>query len=326
MGATAHALGAATWETFAYDEDGNLLTPELLRLPRAARARHAAAQDRRDRVAVAVLGARHEGHGRGRRRRASTRSAPRCRTRSSAVGGAIIHDSHNPYHRVFSILQRPGGDAGRREGRERMNVEGTKEFEASRERVWAIISDPAGMAGLMPGVEGFEVDRRHALARQGQGAARPRRAQDDDGLRAARGAAARVRLDARQGQGHGRDDGHDHVVHAERRGRPHAHGVGGRRQARRRARLDGPARAAADRQPAGRGHHDRAREAARKARHDGSVPRRRDAADDGAAGGDARVGARHGRGRARHDLARRGLPVVAQARHGGQVLDGARRA
>ena len=42
---------------------------ELLRLPRAARARHAAAQDGRDRVAVAVLAARHEGHGRGRRRR-----------------------------------------------------------------------------------------------------------------------------------------------------------------------------------------------------------------------------------------------------------------
>ena len=38
-----------------------------------------------------------------------------------------------------------------------MNVEGTKEFAAPRERVWAIISDPAGMAGLMPGVEGFEV-------------------------------------------------------------------------------------------------------------------------------------------------------------------------
>ena len=38
-----------------------------------------------------------------------------------------------------------------------MNVEGTREFEASRERVWAIISDPAGMASLMPGVEGFEV-------------------------------------------------------------------------------------------------------------------------------------------------------------------------
>jgi carbon monoxide dehydrogenase subunit G len=38
-----------------------------------------------------------------------------------------------------------------------MKVEGTKEFEAPRDRVWAIISDPAGMAGLMPGVEDFEV-------------------------------------------------------------------------------------------------------------------------------------------------------------------------
>jgi len=38
-----------------------------------------------------------------------------------------------------------------------MNVEGTREFDASRERVWAIISDPAGMAGLMPGVDGFEI-------------------------------------------------------------------------------------------------------------------------------------------------------------------------
>ncbi len=38
-----------------------------------------------------------------------------------------------------------------------MNVEGTRDFAASRERVWAIISDPAGMAGLMPGVDGFEV-------------------------------------------------------------------------------------------------------------------------------------------------------------------------
>ena len=38
-----------------------------------------------------------------------------------------------------------------------MKVDGTKEFDASRDRVWAVISDPAGMAGLMPGVEGFEV-------------------------------------------------------------------------------------------------------------------------------------------------------------------------
>ena len=29
MGATAHAIGAAMWESFAYDEDGNLLTPNF---------------------------------------------------------------------------------------------------------------------------------------------------------------------------------------------------------------------------------------------------------------------------------------------------------
>jgi carbon monoxide dehydrogenase subunit G len=38
-----------------------------------------------------------------------------------------------------------------------MKVDGTRDFEAPRERVWEIISDPAGMASLMPGVEGFEV-------------------------------------------------------------------------------------------------------------------------------------------------------------------------
>ena len=42
---------------------------QLLRLPRAARARHAAAQDRLHREPVAVHAARHEGDGRGRRRR-----------------------------------------------------------------------------------------------------------------------------------------------------------------------------------------------------------------------------------------------------------------
>ncbi len=40
---------------------------ELLRLPRAAHARHATPEDRRDRVSVAVHPARHEGDGRGRR-------------------------------------------------------------------------------------------------------------------------------------------------------------------------------------------------------------------------------------------------------------------
>ena len=56
------------------------------------------------------------------------------------------------------------------------------------------------------------------------------------------------------------------------------------------------------------------------------VPHRRDAADDGAARRDARVGARDGRGGHGHDLARRGLPVVAQARDGGALVDRRRRA
>ena len=57
---------------------------QLLRLPRAPRAGHAAAEDRRDGVAVAGRAARREGHGRGRRRRDPLHllrdpgRAPRC--------------------------------------------------------------------------------------------------------------------------------------------------------------------------------------------------------------------------------------------------------
>lgn len=47
-----------------------------------------------------------------------------------------------------------------------MIVNGTREFEASRAVVWSVIDDPAQMAGLMPGVEGFEIaDERHWRAK-----------------------------------------------------------------------------------------------------------------------------------------------------------------
>ncbi len=47
-----------------------------------------------------------------------------------------------------------------------MNVNGTKELPATREAVWNVINDPAKMAGLMPGVEGLEIqDDRHWTAR-----------------------------------------------------------------------------------------------------------------------------------------------------------------
>ncbi len=47
-----------------------------------------------------------------------------------------------------------------------MKVEGTKEFAAPRETVWKVLNDPAQMAQLMPGVEGFDVqDERHWRAK-----------------------------------------------------------------------------------------------------------------------------------------------------------------
>ena len=47
-----------------------------------------------------------------------------------------------------------------------MRVEGTRRYEAPRERVWEVLNDPAEMAGLMPGVESFEiVDDTHWKAK-----------------------------------------------------------------------------------------------------------------------------------------------------------------
>jgi carbon monoxide dehydrogenase subunit G len=45
-------------------------------------------------------------------------------------------------------------------------VSGTKELAAARETVWGVISEPAEMAKLMPGVESFDVtDERHWTAK-----------------------------------------------------------------------------------------------------------------------------------------------------------------
>jgi carbon monoxide dehydrogenase subunit G len=47
-----------------------------------------------------------------------------------------------------------------------MKVSGERQFEAPRETVWQVLNDPAQMAGLMPGVEGFEIkDDRHWQAK-----------------------------------------------------------------------------------------------------------------------------------------------------------------
>jgi len=47
-----------------------------------------------------------------------------------------------------------------------VRIEGTRRYEASRDRVWEVLNDPAEMAGLMPGVESFEiVDDTHWKAK-----------------------------------------------------------------------------------------------------------------------------------------------------------------
>jgi uncharacterized protein len=38
-----------------------------------------------------------------------------------------------------------------------VKVEGTRSYTAPRESVWDVLNDPAEMAGLMPGVESFEI-------------------------------------------------------------------------------------------------------------------------------------------------------------------------
>src|SRR5690348_14843915 len=64
-----------------------------------------------------------------------------------------------------------------------------------------------------------------------------------------------------------------------------------------------------------------ARSPASRTSSNARLPDRGHAADDGAAGGDAGVRARDGRGGYGHDLARGGVSVVAQARDGGAFVD-----
>jgi uncharacterized protein len=46
-----------------------------------------------------------------------------------------------------------------------MRVEGTRHFEAPREKVWEVLNDPARLAKTMPGVQSFDVeDDRHWTA------------------------------------------------------------------------------------------------------------------------------------------------------------------
>jgi CO/xanthine dehydrogenase Mo-binding subunit len=106
MGATAHAIGAAIWETFAYDEDGNLLTPNFYdyHVPHALDMPPLKTGAIESPSPFSVLGTKGMGEGGG----AGIHAV--CAALQDAlepVGRPIIYDSHNPYHRVFEILRDP---------------------------------------------------------------------------------------------------------------------------------------------------------------------------------------------------------------------------
>jgi 2-furoyl-CoA dehydrogenase large subunit len=112
MGATALAIGAATWEIYSYDEDGNLLTPNFYdyHVPHALDMPPLETAAIESPSPFTPLGTKGMGEGGGAGIHAicaAVQDALRSR------GGALVADSHNPYHRVWELLERPA-EAGAR--------------------------------------------------------------------------------------------------------------------------------------------------------------------------------------------------------------------
>ncbi len=106
MGATAHAIGAAIWETFAYDEEGNLLTPNFYdyHVPHALDMPPLKTAAIESPSPFTPLGTKGMGEGGGGGIHcicAGIQDALRT------AGKPIVGDSHNPYHRVWELLQHP---------------------------------------------------------------------------------------------------------------------------------------------------------------------------------------------------------------------------
>ena len=100
MGATAQAIGAAMWEAYEYDEDGNLLTPNFYdyHVPHALDMPplHTAAIECPS--PFTPLGTKGMGEGGGAGIHAI------CAALQDATG-VVVTDSHNPYQRVWRLLQ-----------------------------------------------------------------------------------------------------------------------------------------------------------------------------------------------------------------------------
>ncbi len=106
MGATAQALGAVMHEVFEYDEDGNLLTPNFYdyHVPHAMDMPPLRTGSIESPSPFTALGTKGMGEGGG----AGIHAV--CAAIQDALrghGDAIVYDSHNPYHRVWEMLQHP---------------------------------------------------------------------------------------------------------------------------------------------------------------------------------------------------------------------------
>jgi len=112
MGATAQALGAATHETFTYDEDGNLLTPNFYdyHVPHALDMPPLKTGNLESPSPFTSLGTKGMGEGGG----AGIHAV--CAALQDALrsqGNAIVYDSCNPYHRVWELLSEPEASRAR---------------------------------------------------------------------------------------------------------------------------------------------------------------------------------------------------------------------
>jgi CO/xanthine dehydrogenase Mo-binding subunit len=100
MGATAQAIGAAVHETYEYDEDGNLLTPNFYdyHVPHSLDMPPLATGAIESPSPFTPLGTKGMGEGGGAGIHAI------CAAIQDATG-AVVTDSHNPYQRVWQLLQ-----------------------------------------------------------------------------------------------------------------------------------------------------------------------------------------------------------------------------
>ena len=224
---------------------------QLLRLPRTARAGHAPAEDRLHRVGrspFTPLGAKGMGEGGGAGIHASAR---RSRTRCEAREAASCTDSHNPRSGSRSCRD---PEATARMCRSRPD-EGRGErtiLEAPARRCLGVLNDPAEMAKLMPGVEDSRW-RTTALVGEGQGPARARRPEDRaSNFEKLEEREPELAECGRRARAWGPSCSMETHFELAEQATATSMALGGGRQRPRPGRHDGPARAPADREPAGR--------------------------------------------------------------------------